>query len=354
MFCVFFTLAGFATVAPGQTDSDVQSANQLNSEIIPQLLATNKDTVTSAGWISGPTSRTGQTKDYLRRQAGSLLDLSNVENEPHLPPPSFQNRLTLPVSFDSRVAWPNCTSIRRIFDQGRCSCCWAASGAGVISDRICIASKKKNVDIQMSVQDPLICSGGKENLCNDAYPKTVYEMFTTNGIVTGGAYGSNHGCMPYQAFTQEETDNTSSANCPNKCTNISHGKTYAQDKIKGLSWYAIGAKFIRTPKGLQDLPSAIRQIQQELMARGPLTMVFVVYEDFFTYKSGVYRHVFGNPVAGHAMRLIGWGTEGKTDYWLLANSWGTNWGIRGFVKFVRGEDHLGIEQYLVTATTQSH
>ena len=67
---------------------------------------------------------------------------------------------------------------------------------------------------------------------------------------------------------------------------------------------------------------------------------------------GVYQHISGAALGGHAMKLIGWGTENGTDYWLIANSWNTTWGISGFLKFLRGTNHLGIEDYLVTATPQ--
>jgi len=43
-----------------------------------------------------------------------------------------------------------------------------------------------------------------------------------------------------------------------------------------------------------------------------------VYEDFFAYKSGVYYHQTGGMVGGHAIKVIGWGTDdaSKLDYWL--------------------------------------
>jgi cathepsin B len=52
-----------------------------------------------------------------------------------------------------------------------------------------------------------------------------------------------------------------------------------------------------------------------------------VYKDFFSYKSGVYHHVSGDHVGGHAIKVIGYGQENGLDYWLCANSWGTGWGM---------------------------
>lgn len=63
---------------------------------------------------------------------------------------------------------------------------------------------------------------------------------------------------------------------------------------------------------------------------------------YFIIK-GVYKHVTGKMLGGHAIRILGWGTENDTPYWLIANSWNTDWGNNGFFKILRGENHCGIE-----------
>ncbi len=74
---------------------------------------------------------------------------------------------------------------------------------------------------------------------------------------------------------------------------------------------------------------------------------FSVYEDFLSYKSGVYKHVTGSMLGGHAISIIGWGTESGTDYWLVRNSWNTDWGANGYFKIARGVDECGIEDEVV-------
>jgi cathepsin B len=35
------------------------------------------------------------------------------------------------------------------------------------------------------------------------------------------------------------------------------------------------------------------------------------------YKTGVYKHITGGVVGGHAVKLIGWGTsDAGEDYWV--------------------------------------
>jgi cathepsin B len=69
-----------------------------------------------------------------------------------------------------------------------------------------------------------------------------------------------------------------------------------------------------------------------IMKGGTLVAGFLVYQDFFAYRSGVYQHETGEAAGGHAARVIGWGTEAGTPYWLAVNSWGSEWGMSGWAE----------------------
>ena len=45
--------------------------------------------------------------------------------------------------------------------------------------------------------------------------------------------------------------------------------------------------------------------------------------------SGVYQHVTGKFLGNHAVKILGWGSKNGTDYWIVANSWNTDWGENG-------------------------
>ncbi len=48
-----------------------------------------------------------------------------------------------------------------------------------------------------------------------------------------------------------------------------------------------------------------------------MTGSWAVCQDFAHYKSGVYQHLHGEYLGGHAVKLIGWGTTGEgVDYWV--------------------------------------
>ena len=45
------------------------------------------------------------------------------------------------------------------------------------------------------------------------------------------------------------------------------------------------------------------------MINGPMMVGLSVFEDFISYGGGVYEYVAGEYVGGHAIKLVGWGTD---------------------------------------------
>lgn len=78
------------------------------------------------------------------------------------------------------------------------------------------------------------------------------------------------------------------------------------------------------------------------MTNGPVEASFDVFEDFLAYKSGVYHHVTGKNLGGHSIKILGWGVDQGTPYWLVANSWNEDWGEKGFFRIKRGNNECGI------------
>lgn len=57
----------------------------------------------------------------------------------------------------------------------------------------------------------------------------------------------------------------------------------------------------------------------------------------------MYQHTTGRSVDAHAVRVIGWGIENKTPYWLATNSWNADWGDKGFFKIIKGNSEVFFE-----------
>ena len=65
---------------------------------------------------------------------------------------------------------------------------------------------------------------------------------------------------------------------------------------------------------------------------------------FQHYSSGIITDVKCGTNLDHAVLIVGYGTENGIDYWLVKNSWGTEWGDNGYVKILRTDscDDIGI------------
>ena len=89
-------------------------------------------------------------------------------------------------------------------------------------------------------------------------------------------------------------------------------------------------------------------------SKTPLAFSSVTIDaDFEDYDGGIYRQTSRTSLGGHAIRLVGWGTEDGVDYWKVANSWNPYWGEDGYFRIVRGTNEGGLEQNAVAAAANS-
>merc|ERR1712154_526299 len=237
------------------------------------------------------------------------------------------------------IKTPRTYFIGMIWDQGGCGSCWAFGAASAMSDRVCIHSENHD-NILVSPEEILSCCNYCGFGCNGGYTSTAWGYWHQSGVVSGGLYGDTETCQPYSlAPCEHHVDgdrgpcgDESTPRCKHECQE-GYPTEFADDKTYGKASYSISR--------LNE------KIQMELMTNGPTEVSFTVYEDFVNYKSGVYQHVHGHQLGGHAVRMLGWGEEDGTPYWLVANSWNTDWGDKGTFKILRGHNECGIEGSVV-------
>ena len=202
--------------------------------------------------------------------------------------------------FDFRKAHPECVS--RIRDQARCGSCWAFGGTMALQQRFC----QKGEKIELAPQDPVSCDTGNM-ACNGGWLIVLWSYLSTKGCV-------KESCFPYSA------GNGRVERCISECKNGEPWKKYFTD-------------------GYDNYHNA-EDIKRDLV-NGPLETQFTVYSDFMNYRGGIYVHRSGYRRGGHAVTILGYGTENGVNYWICQNSWNANWGEQGYFRIKMGE--VGID-----------
>ena len=61
---------------------------------------------------------------------------------------------------------------------------------------------------------------------------------------------------------------------------------------------------------------------------------------FQHYKSGVYYDRSCKKIRlNHSVLLVGYGSDQNGDYYIMKNSWGTDWGDNGYMKMARNRNN---------------
>jgi len=261
------------------------------------------------------------TKEQAKNMMGAL------KGGPQLPRKTFtaEERLAVPASFDSRTNWPKCWQMGRIRDQSACGSCWAFGAVESMSDRECIFNG--NINVSLSAQDMNSCCDSCGEGCGGGYPSAAWAYWQDTGVVDSK-------CLAY-SLPSCDHHIPSNNSCPSDeyptppCTQTcADGRSWSSAKMFGQSAYSL---------------SGVADMQAEIYKNGPVETAFTVYEDFLAYKSGVYQYQSGDELGGHAVKILGWGVENSTPYWLVANSWNVHWGWHGYFKILRGQDECGFE-----------
>ncbi|KAJ0795435.1 putative zingipain [Helianthus annuus] len=90
--------------------------------------------------------------------------------------------------------------------------------------------------------------------------------------------------------------------------------------------------------GYEGLPANDEQSLLKAVANQPVSVfIEAASRDFQFYSGSLYCIFTGKCGTGldHDVVVVGYGTEAGKNYWLVRNSWGAEWGEKGYVKIER-------------------
>jgi len=204
----------------------------------------------------------------------------------------------LPPSVD----WRQKGVVTSVKNQGQCGSCWAFTAVAALEAQHALATKTL---VDLSAQNLMDCSTAEGNMgCNGGLMDDAFEYVIKNrGIDTEKSY-------PYEAI-----DGT----CRYRTKNI-------------------GA----TAKNYSDIKADDEMALTEAIANVGVISVAMdaSQESFQFYSSGVYDEPnCSKENLCHSLAVVGYGTLKGKDYYLCKNSWGTEWGDKGYVLMSRNKDN---------------
>lgn len=297
---------------------------------------------------------------------------------------------TLPQTFDwrnpqdvaSRIGQGQAGKFKlhATINQGACGNCWACSIATSLTDRtnvaLLIAGKNTIEPLSISFitacadlcEDPTtesLCTEG----CDGADLGTGYTFLTKKN--NGGAVPNS--CFPWVKEIGEDVESKFKKfkKIEMKCQNNKDNQPICAKDIAQCSLCTAGpdagkqysGNRVFVKKNSVNVMKDVATIKQDIYLNGPAGAAFHVFADFetgstrinmageivefvvppFQATGGVYVHDLSLTDKGfHAVVIVGWGTKsivlpGKNkdaaidvDYWIVRNSWGSDWGEGGY------------------------
>merc|ERR1719421_648144 len=209
-----------------------------------------------------------------------------------------KNVKTLPTTnLPSSVDWTTKGVVTPIKNQGQCGSCWAFSTTGSVEGANAL---KTGTLVSLSEQELVDCAGSYGNQgCNGGLMDYGFEYAKAKGLCTESSY-------PYTA-----RDGTCKTSCSAAVT--------------------IG--------GYQDVAQNNEDQLQAAVAQQPVSVAIEADKSVFQfYSGGVMTSSACGTQLDHGVLVVGYGTESGTDYWKVKNSWGTTWGMSGYILLGRGDN----------------
>nr|ABX74953.1 cysteine protease [Leishmania panamensis] len=211
------------------------------------------------------------------------------------------------------VDWRQMGAVTPVNDQGACGSCWAFSAIGNIESQWYVTTHSL---ITLSEQELVSCDDVDEG-CNGGLMLQAFDWLLNNkngAVYTGASYPyvSGNGSVPE---CSESSELVVGAYIDGHVTIESNEDTMA-------AWLAVN---------------------------GPIAIA-VDASAFMSYTGGILTSCDGRQL-NHGVLLVGYNMTGEVPYWLIKNSWGENWGEKGYVRVRKGTNECLIQEYPASAQT---
>lgn len=207
-------------------------------------------------------------------------------------------------------------AITAVKDQGDCGSCWAFSAVQEIESSIFMATGK--LPVPLSTQQIISCDKD-DNGCDGGDPSSAYEY-----VMKAGGLDSD----------KDYPDTSHVDGKDGKCK-------WDKKKVASVKGHTYAVK------PCQD-GSCTHQDEDGLAAalasKGPISICVNAQKGWQSYKKGILAVSCPGKADGldHAVQVVGYNKAADKPYWIVRNSWNTDWGVDGFIYLPMGHNACGI------------
>jgi len=234
----------------------------------------------------------------------TILMKNKIVSEPEIPEIVPQADVSaLPTTFD----WRDKGGVTPVKDQGQCGSCWAFSATEAIESAWLLGGHAKPDSLSLAPQQIVDCDHEGVFGCDGGNTGPAYDYI----IKAGGQDGQRD--YPYTAKNGKCAFNSS-------------------DVVAKISSHKAGTT------GRSETV-----LQENLVNWGPLSICLDA-ANWQNYKSGTMTKMqcaFINFI-DHCVQLVGYNTTATPPYWLVRNSWNTDWGLDGYIHLEMGHNSCGL------------